>query len=257
MPEEQQPLVTVAIPCYNYAAYVGEAIESALGQTHPRIEVVVVDDGSTDDSATVVGEFGDRARLIRQANAGLSAARNRSAVAARGEYVVFLDADDILRPDYVTRSLAVFREDEDLALGFVYSQMEMFGRKQGLTTFQEFELQALLRDNFIHASALLRTELVRRYPYDESWRSGFEDWDFYLTLCEHGYHGKLVDAPLLLYRKHDSSQSMYDSLHRRRRDRLRMKLVWKHRGLYLRNAPSYLGFVGGKLTGRVAGVGRR
>jgi glycosyltransferase involved in cell wall biosynthesis len=254
VPEASQPLVTVAIPCHNYGAYVAEAINSALNQSYPRIEVVVVDDGSTDDSAAVVTRFGNRVRLVRQPNAGLSSARNRAAEAMHGDYVVFLDADDILATDFVTRTFAEFQADADPALAFVYTQMKMFGRAEGVTNFQAFELPALLRDNFIHASALLRSELVRRFPYDQNWRSGFEDWDFYLTLCENGYHGKLVDAPLLSYRKHDAAKSMYESLRSRDRDRLRTKLIWKHRGLYLRHAPSYLRFVGGKLTVRIGRI---
>lgn len=257
MAEELHPLVTVAIPCYNYAAYVGQAIESALSQTHPRIEVVVAEDGSTDDSATVVRGFGDKVTLLQQANAGPSAARNLAASAAHGEYIVFLDADDILTPDFASRSLAVFRDAEDPMLGFVYSQMEMFGRTEGVTTFRDFDLPALLRDNFVHASALVRTELVQRYPYDVSNRMGFEDWDFYLTLCEQGYRGKLLDAPLLRYRKHDAAQSRFESLRHRDRDWYRVKLAWKHRGLYLRNAPNYAFFVGRKLAGRVAAIGPR
>jgi glycosyltransferase involved in cell wall biosynthesis len=253
--EGNEPVVTVAIPCYNYGAYVAEAVESALRQTYTHIEVVVVDDGSTDDSAAIVGGFGERVTLVRQANAGLSSARNRAATVARGTFVVFLDADDMLAPDFVDRALAAF-QDEDPRLGFVYTQMKMFGRMEGVTTFPHFEVSTLLRDNFVHASALVRTELVRRYPYEESWRSGFEDWNFYLTICEQGYRGKLVDAPLLMYRKHDLANSMYESLRRRDRDRLRMKLVWKHRGLYLRGAPAYLRFVGRKLAGRSAALMR-
>jgi glycosyltransferase involved in cell wall biosynthesis len=251
MPDQHQPLVTVAIPCYNYAAYVAEAIQSAFDQTHPLIEVVVVDDGSTDDSATVVGRLGERVVLVRQRNAGLPSARNRAAKSARGEYIVFLDADDILCADFVSRTLAEFEADSDPALGFVYTQMQMFGRAEGVTRFQDFEVGALLQDSFVHASALIRTDVARRYPYDPGWRSGFEDWDFYLTLCQHGYRGKRVDAPLLWYRKHGSALSMYESLRQRDRDQLRMKLIWKHRELYLRYAPSYLTFVVRKLASRM------
>jgi glycosyltransferase involved in cell wall biosynthesis len=247
----------VAIPCYNYGAYVGEAVESALNQTYPRVEVIVVDDGSTDDSASVVASFGERVSLVRQANAGPQSARNRAAREANGEYVVFLDADDLLRPDFVARAMAAFQQDQDPFLGFVYTQMEMFGRSQGVTAFPQFDVPTLLRENFIHASALVRTDLARRYPYDASARFGLEDWDFYLSLSERGYRGTLVDAPLLMYRKHDSAQSRYDSLRRRDRDMLRIKLAWKHRGLYLRGAPSFLSFVGGKLAGRSVSIFHR
>lgn len=91
-------LISVVITCYNYARYVGAAIESALEQTYPHKEVVVVNDGSTDGSESVIGAFGDRVRLVNQPNQGWIAAYNSGFAAARGEVVIFLDADDLLEP---------------------------------------------------------------------------------------------------------------------------------------------------------------
>src|SRR4051812_16000050 len=90
-------LVTVVIPCYNQARFLGEAIESVLRQTHRAREVVVVDDGSTDGTAAVAARYPD-VQLIRQPNRGLAAARNRGLAESRGAYLVFLDADDRLLP---------------------------------------------------------------------------------------------------------------------------------------------------------------
>jgi glycosyltransferase involved in cell wall biosynthesis len=90
--------VSVVIPTYNYGHCVAEAIESALGQTYPTVEVIVVDDGSTDDTAARVAAFGQRIRSIRQTNQGLSAARNTGIIAARGAVIALLDADDAFHP---------------------------------------------------------------------------------------------------------------------------------------------------------------
>jgi len=92
------PLVSIIIPCYNAAGFVGDAISSALAQTHPDTEVIVVDDGSVDESVAVIKQFGDRVRLVTGPNAGGSRARNKGLELARGEFIQFLDADDVLHP---------------------------------------------------------------------------------------------------------------------------------------------------------------
>jgi glycosyltransferase involved in cell wall biosynthesis len=100
------PVVSIAIPCFNSARWLGQAIESALAQTWPEKEVIVVDDGSTDGSADVARQFGDRIQLIVTENRGGNRARNSAWQAARGEWVQFLDADDYLEPEKIARQLA-------------------------------------------------------------------------------------------------------------------------------------------------------
>jgi glycosyltransferase involved in cell wall biosynthesis len=92
------PLVSVIVGNYNYAAYVGEAIESVLAQTHPRVEVIVVDDGSTDGSRAVIERYGDRVRALFKPNAGQGSVYNAGFRMAQGELVLFLDSDDVLLP---------------------------------------------------------------------------------------------------------------------------------------------------------------
>lgn len=112
---------TVVIPVYNQATFLAEAVESALGQTTPPGEVVVVDDGSTDATPAVLGTFGPRIRVIRQANAGVASARNRGAREARGDVLAFLDADDAWLPRKLERQLARFDERD---LGLVHCGVE-------------------------------------------------------------------------------------------------------------------------------------
>jgi glycosyltransferase involved in cell wall biosynthesis len=103
------PLVSIIIPCYNAAAYVGEAIESALAQTYPNKEVIVIDDGSTDNSLEVIRCFGDSIRWETGPNRGGGAARNRGLALAKGEWVQFLDSDDLLSPNKLERQMELTR----------------------------------------------------------------------------------------------------------------------------------------------------
>jgi len=107
---EPLPAVSIIIPCYNAQAYVGEAIQSALDQTYPNKEVIVIDDGSTDGSLEVIRSFGDRIRWETGPNRGGCAARNRGIELARGELIQFLDADDLLHADKLTKTVQVAEE---------------------------------------------------------------------------------------------------------------------------------------------------
>lgn len=203
--------VTVVITCYGYAHLLPEAIDSVLAQTRPPEEVVVVDDGSFDRPLDVARRYAGRGvRGVSRPNGGPGAARNTGASECGTRYLVFLDADDKLEPAYVERTLDTLAACAP-GVGYAYTQCRYFGAQHGVSSFPQWDLKRLLRWPFVHASALLRTELVQRYPYDERRRPGVEDWDFYLTLADHGIRGVLVDEPLLLYRKHGGA-SRGDSL---------------------------------------------
>jgi glycosyltransferase involved in cell wall biosynthesis len=118
------PLVSVIIGAYNAAAYLGEAIDSVLAQTHERVELIVVDDGSTDGTGDLAGSYGDQVHCIRQQNGGMAAARNRGLEDARGDFFAFLDADDRFPPDKLRLQLATFEDDPSLDI--VYGHVTEF-----------------------------------------------------------------------------------------------------------------------------------
>ncbi len=123
------PLVSVVIPNYNYARYLRQAIDSALQQTYPRVEVVVVDDGSQDDSAAVLASYGAHIKWLRQQNRGVAVARNRGAQASSSDYLAFLDADDYWLPDKLERQMALYRQDPEL--GLTHCGVEEFDDQKG------------------------------------------------------------------------------------------------------------------------------
>ena len=125
------PLISVCIPCHNNALHVAEAVQSALAQTHPSIEVVVVDDGSTDDSVEVLRGFGDRITLEAGPNRGACAARNRALALSHGEYINFLDADDRLLPRKIETQLPFLINDE---ADLVFCEGYLFAEGEGLNS---------------------------------------------------------------------------------------------------------------------------
>src|SRR3954468_22992204 len=112
------PQVSVIIPVFNAAATVAETIESVLRQTFDDYEIIVVDDGSTDRTAHVLGRYQDRIQMIRRPNGGISAARNSGVAVSRGEYLAFLDGDDLWVPDFLARTVAALEDDPDCVMAF-------------------------------------------------------------------------------------------------------------------------------------------
>jgi glycosyltransferase involved in cell wall biosynthesis len=182
-------LVSVIIPCFNHAFYLREALESVLAQTYPHVEIVVVDDGSTDDPAKVVNQFAG-VRFVRQENHGPGTARNKGFKQSSGDYLVFLDADDRLLPEAVETGLRFL--DANPALAFVSGHcryIDLDGSQLHIPSQlkpQEDHYLALLRRNYILAGS---TVIHRRHcleevgGYDGSVRiKGAEDYDLYLRL---------------------------------------------------------------------------
>jgi GT2 family glycosyltransferase len=204
------PRVSVIIPAYNAAPYIAEALESVRAQTVDDWEVVVCDDGSSDDTAALAAVFGERVRVVESPrNEGLACARNRAIGAARGELLALLDADDIWLPRYLERQLARLDEDrEPGTVGIVScnaylheaggqlpgTYADRFGSAEGVT------VERLLDISPIFISALLpRAPLEQVGLFDPSLRS-CEDLDLWIRLLEAGYRAISTPEPLVVYR---------------------------------------------------------
>lgn len=207
-----KPLVSVIIPNYNYERYLREAIDSALGQTYPNIEVIIVDDGSHDGSREIIESYGDKITPVFQQNQGVSAARNNGVATCRGEFVAFLDADDIWVPEKIERQMAEFQTHD--RVGLVHCSMTLItpdGRvigeiSQGQDGAVAHEFLLFERGVVIGAAS---TAIVLRKAFDEV--GGFDkrlstaaDWDFCYRLSTN-YEIGFVREPLALYRMHGSN----------------------------------------------------
>lgn len=221
--------VSVVIPTYNYARYVGNAIQSVLEQTVGDCEIVVVDDGSTDETADVVSRFGSRVLYIFQPNRGLSAARNRGIQEASGKWIGFLDADDLWLPSKIERQFASLRgNDERVVLHSNAFISDESGKKSLCWQYQVsaslqkgLQVEDLLLRNWINVSTGLvaRSVLLSIGGFDERLLAS-EDWDLWLRLGLAGYQFVYVEEPLAIYRHHEAN--MHKNVDRMRTAQLRV-----------------------------------
>jgi glycosyltransferase involved in cell wall biosynthesis len=215
-------LVSVIVPCYNCARFVREGVDSVLSQTGGQVEVIVVDDGSTDESAQILATYGDRIRVLTQKNAGVAAARNAGLRAARGEFIAFLDADDVWLPGKVAAQVGYLRRHADI--GLVYANWRVWRpdddgvwrvpAQLARSTGAQDDIDArrsgwlynqLLEDCVIHtSSALMRRSLAVRVGFfDAALRCG-EDYDYWLRASRETRIDKLTGC-YSLYRMHAAS----------------------------------------------------
>lgn len=204
--------ISVIIPCYNHARYLGEAIQSACAQTYHDVEIIVVDDGSTDHTAQVAAAFGESVRYIYQANAGLSAARNAGIRASVGEYIALLDADDLWHPEFL-QTLAVIL-DRDPSLGEVYCGSrftnecgELLPQVITRTVPANGLYGALTGGEFFPPCAVLaRKNVFQRVGCFDETLSASEDWDMWLRVsAQFPFAG--ISNVLALYRMHGNNMS--------------------------------------------------
>ncbi len=213
-PPAPRPLVSVVIPCYGQSVFLVEAIESVLAQEHARVETIVVDDGSPDDTAAVAARY-PAVRYLRQANQGVSAARNAGLRASRGDYVVFLDADDRLLPGALAAGLAAFTAHPECA--FVYGEFRFIsergavqGQRVRHPTTGDLYRALLLRNHIEMLSTVLfrRDVLVAARGFETRLRAA-EDYELLLRLARSWptyAHGALV-AEYRRYGRYDTSLS--------------------------------------------------
>ena len=215
-----QPQVSVVIPVWNGERYLREAIASIIAQSFRDFELIVVDDGSTDGSAEIAGEFANdpRVSVIRQTNAGVVSARNAGLRAARAELVAFLDSDDIARPNRLAKQVAYLNSRPEI--GAVGSYITYFDGKKGPFRTHEFPVgssrvaEALEAGNPLAQPAVMlrKSMAIAVGGYREAFKFGAEDYDLWLRLSEKHPLDNLAEV-LTLYRIHPDSLT-----HRRRHE---------------------------------------
>jgi glycosyltransferase involved in cell wall biosynthesis len=184
--------VTVVIPLYNKEQFLAQALESVLEQTYPHVEIIVVDDGSTDTSAQVAEGYS--VRVIHQKNQGLSAARNTGIKAAKGQLILPLDADDWIDRMYLTKTVALMRG----GVGIVSTDMQRFGEQKDLIKAERRTLLQQLGSNQLPVTSLVRKAAIECAGY--YWPHGWEDWNLWIDILRLGWTVDVVNEPLFHYR---------------------------------------------------------
>jgi len=225
------PLVSIIIPCYNQGRYLAESIGSVLASDFTELEIIVVDDGSTEPETRRILDMLEypKTRLIRRANGGLAAARNSGIAEAQGRYILALDADDRIGPAYISQAVKALEDDP--TLGIVYCLAEKFGGESGPWRLPSFSRWRMGLGNLIFCAAVYRFDDWNQLGgYDESLRRGWEDWDFWLGILELGRGVHRLLQVGFYYRK--SSGSMAACMRGEEKLELHRRMIVEHRRFF-------------------------
>lgn len=230
------PKVSIIIPCYNQGEFVHDAIRSILGQEDASIEIIIVNDGSTDNATIeILNSYSSSIiRVLHTTNQGLSRARNNGIAIAQGQYILPLDADDTIAAGYITRAIAVL--DANPHVGIVYGEAVFTGAASGKWNLPPASLRRMLTRNVIfHAAFFRRADWEKTGGYNSNMRYGLEDWDFWLSLIDHGcaivrldgvvYHYRIAEDSMTTRLRSKLSHSLYSYT----------RLILNHKKLYMQH----------------------
>ena len=203
--------ISIVIPSYNQSEYLEDAIESAYNQTVASLEIIVVDDGSTDDSLDIANRYMFRefpgiespVRVISQVNKGLPSARNTGIMNARGDYILFLDADDMLAENAIARiTQEIYRTNADI----IAPSFQEFGKSDRQVILNGFTMDDLKQNNRLgYFCAIRRSALCDIGGYNPKMKWGWEDWDLWFDLFKRGKSVSILQDILVYYRVKEKS----------------------------------------------------
>lgn len=232
------PAISVVLPAYNCEAYLGKAIQSVLEQTFTGFELIVINDGSTDNTEYVILSFPDPriVYLKNAANKGLIYTLNRGIETAQGRYIARMDADDICLPERLKKQKDFL--DQHPGTAAVASSIEYINEKEEKTGTWELDRQAITQEQIrrkmpfenciAHPTVMIRADILKKFKYN-SYQKNIEDYDLWLRLLNRGHAIVKINEPLLLYRVHSSSVT---SVHLKKRNfyfkhlSMKWKLLW-------------------------------
>lgn len=207
-------LVSVIVPVYNRAHLVTETVASILGQSYRNIEIILINDGSTDDSLNIIRalqqDYPEMIRVISQENQGQTVARNQGIKKARGKYIAFLDSDDLWVPDKLELQIPLFDE----GVGLVYGGVEFINECGETTGYDPCDAsiqgniypQLLVKNRMTGGSVVVLAEALKTVGLFDSDFKAAENWDLWLRICKN-YQARFVNMPVVKYRLHPNNMS--------------------------------------------------
>lgn len=229
-------LVSIIIPCYNQGLYLGECIDSIDKQTYKNIEVIIVNDGSTDEITinflNELEKFRKDIKIINQSNNGVCNARNNGILNCRGHYILPLDGDDKIAATYIEKCVQIL--DDNSQLNIVYCIGKCFGYKNGIFVLDDFSVSKMLKQNLVFCSAMFRkSDFDRTKGYNSNMIYGYEDWDFWLSMIENENEFFRINEILFFYRIKSFSRNVQTSTgNLEQRLKMIKQIVQNHENLY-------------------------
>lgn len=200
-------IVSVIVPCFNQGRFLSETLDSVLSQTYSNWECIIVNDGSVDNTESVASHYcakDSRFRYLFQENRGLSSARNIGIANSTGEYILPLDADDLIDSEFLEKTISCFLQIPKIKL--VTCRVQKFGYENIIADLLTYSYEDLLFKNpFVCTSLYRRIDFEKTGGYDISMRSGYEDWDFWLRLLDKDDIVCQIDEVLFYYRTKEKS----------------------------------------------------
>ena len=242
-----QPIVSIIIPCYQQGQFLSEALNSVLKQTVDNWECIIINDGSPDNTEEIAYAYiqkDNRFKYVKKQNGGLSSARNAGIRIAKGIFILPLDADDIVGPQYLEKAVEIFQANPTIEL--VYCNAELFGERTGDWNLPAYSYSTLLLENIIFCSCIYyRDKALEIGLYDENIKLGFEDWEFLLRLLNENSQVFQLKERLFFYRI--KRQSMLTELINDRKYHVSVKEnIYKlHAGMIIKHHGDWIDLING------------
>lgn len=237
--QHESPLVSVIVPVYNKEDYISETLDSVISQSLRNIEIIVIDDGSTDGSLSLCKQYAAkdvRIRVISQQNQGVISARNAAIATARAPFIFPLDSDDLIAPECLEKLYTEMQDPNPPSVA--YAQTVLFGARNEPYELPTVSVPDILFRNCVVCSALYRKSDWEKYGgYKENMRGGYEDWDFWLSFIAEGKRFLRLNETLFYYRILPASRN---SIPKSRKCEIYKALIDNHPELYHEHEPSFI-----------------
>ena len=227
----QEKLISIIIPCYNQGKYLDEAIQSVLKSTYDHVEIIVINDGSTDlyTNKILNEKKWDKTTVYHIPNGGVANARNFGIINSHGEYILPLDADDKITNDFIRKAVTVL--DLNLEVKIVSCHVELFGKRSGRSFLPNHSMEMLLAQNtMVVSSVFRRCDFEMTKGFNTNMWMGFEDWDFWLCILEKGGEVFRLNEVGFYYRI--STKSRNNLISTLMKSQLRRTIFENHRELF-------------------------